>query len=63
MSTKIDIQGPLLLRVMDEDNVQVLLERYVSPRETLYIDTEPEAKSNVVTMVMGDEVKLRTMGG
>lgn len=58
MSTKIDIQGPLLLRVMDEDNVQVLLERYVSPRETLYIDTEPEVKNNVVTLVMADNMPM-----
>ena len=60
MSTKIDIQGPLLVRVLDADGVRVCLERYVRKDETLIIDTEPEeAQANVVTVNLTDEVRFR----
>lgn len=60
MSTTIDIGGPLLLRVLDEDGVSVLLERSLRKGETLFLDTEPDPPAQrVVTMVMGDKVALK----
>lgn len=57
MSTKIDIQGPLFIRVANDDGV--LLERSIGRGETLYIDTEPEEPAhNVITMNMADTVAV-----
>jgi hypothetical protein len=59
MTTRIDIQGPLEIRIVDESGVTVLLKRFVTAEETLYIDTEPaENAPRVVTMDLRDGVNV-----